>query len=160
MTIVSILNWRFFYRQSALIKSEFRWLCCQYWQQYSTYSQLCFSRRQSHGQEFLLSLKGQFPGFAYVGFKGRILGFGCCAALTPTGFFGGAEEIAAEETRPWGREALSCISLYHKREHSAGVAGDMHHPCRLQGNHRHQGKRNNCSHVSVIETNQLVHHQP
>lgn len=36
----------------------------------------------------------------------------------------------------------------------------MHHPCRLQGNHRHQGKRNNCSHVSVIETNQFLHHQP
>jgi len=36
---------------------------------------------------FLLSLKGQFPGFAYGGVKGRILCCGCCAALTATGFF-------------------------------------------------------------------------
>lgn len=38
----------------------------------------------THFCVLLLSLKGQFSGFAYVGFKGRILCFGHCAALTPT----------------------------------------------------------------------------
>lgn len=58
---------------------------------------------------FPLCLKWQFPGFAYVGFKDRILCFECSSALT---LLLAAKEIAAEETRPWGREALSSISLY------------------------------------------------
>lgn len=58
-----------------------------------------------------------------------------------------SEETAAKGPRPWAGEALSCISVYRKRERSAGLAGDVHYPCRLQGNHRHQGKRNNHCHV-------------